>query len=68
MHDVFPDAAEFSWQNGYGAFTVSESQIESVTKYIAGQKLHHQKGSFEDEFKGLLKKNGIEFDPRYLWS
>ena len=68
MHDVFPDAAEFSWQNGYGAFTVSESQIESVTKYIAGQKIHHQKGSFEDEFKGLLTKNGIEFDPRFLWS
>ena len=68
MHDVFPDAAEFSWQNGYGAFTVSESQIESVTKYIAGQKIHHRKGSFEDEFKVLLNKNGIEFDPRFLWT
>ena len=66
MHDVFPDAQDFSWQNGYGAFTVSASQIQSVQKYIADQQIHHAKQSFEDEFVGLLRKNEIEFDPKYL--
>ena len=68
MHDVFPDARDFSWQNGYGAFTVSASQISAVEKYIADQQIHHAKQSFEDEFVGLLKKNEIEFDPIYLWT
>ena len=68
MHDVFPDAKDFSWQNGYGAFTVSSSQISGVQKYIADQQIHHAKQSFEDEFVGLLEKNEIEFDRRYLWT
>ena len=68
MHDVFPDAADFSWQNGYGAFTVSSSQIDGVRQYIANQEIHHAKISFEDEFIVLLEKNGIEFDRKYLWT
>lgn len=68
MHDVFPETADFSWQNGYGAFTVSESQVERVKNYIARQKQHHGKESFETEFVSLLEKNGIEFDRRYLWT
>jgi len=68
MHDVFPDASDFAWQRGYGAFTVSVSQVDRVRKYIAEQKTHHAKQSFEDEFVGLLQKNEIEFDPRFLWS
>ncbi|MEJ7624252.1 MAG: IS200/IS605 family transposase [Pyrinomonadaceae bacterium] len=68
MHDVFPDAKDFSWQNGYGAFTVSESQIDKVATYIAKQKQHHQKESFEHEFIGLLQKNSIEFEMKYLWT
>ena len=68
MHSVFPDAADFSWQNGYGAFSVSESQVDVVANYIAKQKQHHQKESFEDEFVVLLAKNGIEFDRKYLWT
>jgi REP element-mobilizing transposase RayT len=67
MHDIFPDAADFSWQRGYGAFTVSVSQVERVRQYIAEQEKHHAVNSFEDEFTGLLRKNEIEFDPRYLW-
>lgn len=58
MHEVFPDASAFSWQNGYGAFTVSESQVERVTNYIAAQKEHHKKGSFDKEFTALLENNG----------
>lgn len=69
MHKVFPELKDFSWQNGYGAFTVSASQIEKVREYIANQEKHHQKiGSFRDEFTGLLKANEIEFDEKYLFS
>jgi len=68
MHDIFPDAADFSWQNGYGAFTVSESQIDAVARYIARQKEHHQNESFEGEFVSMLEKNGIKFEMKYLWT
>jgi REP element-mobilizing transposase RayT len=67
MHKLFPELRDFAWQNGYGAFTVSASQIERVRRYIANQKLHHQKQSFRDEFITLLRVNGIEFDEKYLW-
>ena len=68
MHDVFPDAKDFSWQNGYGAFSVGPSEIDRVKKYIANQKVHHGKQSFEDEFVELLALHEIEFDRRYLWA
>jgi len=68
MHNVFPELKDFSWQNGYGAFTVSASQVEKVKEYIANQERHHQKRSFQDEFIGLLKANEIEFDEKYLFS
>lgn len=66
MHDVFPALKDFSWQRGYGAFTVSASQVEKVRQYIANQEEHHRKQDFREEFIGLLRKNGIEFDERYL--
>ncbi|MGE3467702.1 MAG: IS200/IS605 family transposase [Pyrinomonadaceae bacterium] len=58
---------KFYWQRRYGAFTVSESASNAVRKYIRDQKEHHLKQSFEDEYKGLLLKHGVEFDERYLW-
>ena len=67
MHKIFPELEDFSWQNGYGAFTVSASQIEKVKQYIANQEQHHQKRSFRDEFIALLKANEIEFDEKYLF-
>lgn len=67
MHKVFPELADFSWQNGYGAFTVSASQIEKIKEYIANQERHHQRRSFRDEFVVLLKANEIEFDEKYLF-
>ena len=66
MHDLFPSLAEFSWQRGYAAFTVSQSNVEDVRRYVAGQKEHHEKISFRDEFIEFLKANGIEYDERYL--
>jgi len=66
MHEVFPDLEDFAWQRGYGAFTVSASQVEQVQNYIARQREHHQKRSFRDEFAAFLRANGVEFDERYL--
>jgi putative transposase len=57
----------FQWQAGYGAFSVSQSQSERVQRYIAGQEQHHARLSFQDEFRQLLRKHGIEFDERYVW-
>ena len=69
MHDIFPAMKDFTWQRGYGAFTVSSSQIEKVREYIANQEVHHKKvGSFRDEFIKLLKANEIEFNEKYLWT
>lgn len=58
----------FSWQSRYGAFTVSESQVEKVRIYILRQEEHHRRVSFEEEFKALLRAHQIEFDERYLWT
>jgi REP element-mobilizing transposase RayT len=66
MHNVFPALRDFSWQRGYGAFTVSQSNVEEVRQYITRQKEHHQKVSFRDEFIQFLKVNGIEYDERYV--
>lgn len=58
----------FGWQDGYGAFSVGESQIDLVKRYIAGQKERHKKQTFEQELTALLQKYRIPYDDRYLWS
>jgi putative transposase len=62
-----PHLGEFAWQSGYGAFAVSQSNIEAVLEYIANQREHHRKSTFQDEFRKLLERNGVTFDERYLW-
>jgi len=57
----------FHWQNGYGAFSIGQSGVEALTKYIAKQKEHHRRTTFQDEFRSFLKKYGIEYDERYVW-
>jgi putative transposase len=57
----------FYWQNGYGAFSVSPSHVAPLQKYIANQEEHHRRESFQDEFRRLLRKYGVEFDERYVW-
>jgi putative transposase len=57
----------FQWQNGYGAFSVSTSQLDKVTTYIHNQHEHHKKMTFEDEFLALLKKAGVLFDPAHVF-
>ena len=66
MHDVFPTLADFSWQRGYAAFTVSQSNLCEVQQYIAHQKDHHSRVSFRDEFILFLKENDIEYDERFI--
>ena len=63
---TFKDAASFAWQEGYGAFTVSESQVPKVRRYIERQEEHHRTVSFLEELKVLLKAHGLPFDERYL--
>jgi len=58
---------KFAWQDGYAAFTVSESQQARVAGYIRGQEQHHRATSFKDELLALLKRHRIEYDERYLW-
>ena len=67
VHSAFPQLKEFSWQKGYGAFSVSISQLSRTINYIRNQKEHHRKRTFKEEYRALLKKNGIEYDERYIW-
>jgi REP element-mobilizing transposase RayT len=57
----------FRWQEGFGAFSYSRSQVDAVCKYILTQETHHSRGSFKSEYLGLLKKFDIEYDERYLF-
>jgi REP element-mobilizing transposase RayT len=58
----------FSWQTGYTAFSVSKSHVEQVKRYIRNQEEHHRKISFQEELLAFLKKNGIEYDSRYIFA
>jgi REP element-mobilizing transposase RayT len=62
-----PELSDFSWQSGYGIFSVSCSQLESVKAYIANQEAHHRKISFQDELRQFLKRHEVSFDERYVW-
>ena len=67
VHQTFPDLRGFSWQNGYGAFSVSASALPAVKRYLAGQEEHHRRRTFQEEFVEFLKRHEIEYDERYLW-
>ena len=62
-----PEFTTFAWQSGYGAFAVSETMSESVCKYIANQREHHCKVSFQEEFRKFLKRHRIIYDEKYVW-
>ena len=67
IHETFPDQHPFAWQEEYGAFNVSVSQLDKTIQYIQGQEEHHRKTTFQKEFKVLLEKHRVEYDERYLW-
>ena len=63
----FPQIENFAWQAGYGNFSVSASNLESVRTYIEKQEEHHARISFQDEFRYFLENHGVAFDEKYVW-
>jgi REP element-mobilizing transposase RayT len=59
--------SKFEWQGGYGAFSIHQSQIDQVTKYIRGQVEHHRRRTFQEEYLDFLREYQIPYDERYLW-
>ena len=57
----------FEWQRGYGAFSVSQSMSDAVSRYISNQREHHRKKNFEEEYLTMLSNHQVEFDPRYVF-
>jgi putative transposase len=67
VHETFPEHRLFGWQEEYGAFSVSVSQLDRIVEYIQNQQEHHRKMTYQEEFVALLKKHRIEFIEKYLW-
>jgi len=67
IHDTFPELKSLAWQDGFGVFSVSKSNVADVIDYIKDQRAHHAKQTFEDEYVAMLKKHGIDYDDRYLF-
>jgi REP element-mobilizing transposase RayT len=67
IHDSFSDRRDFAWQEGYGAFSVGISQIESTVEYIRKQPEHHRHKTFEEEFVAFLERHQIEYDPKFVF-
>ena len=62
-----PEFAGFAWQAGYGAFAVSESNVETVRAYIANQREHHRTKTFQEEYRAFLERHNVTFDESYVW-
>jgi putative transposase len=62
-----PELRRFSWQHGYGAFSVSQDDLEDLMTYIDNQVEHHRVRTFQEEYLAFLKKYGVQYDERYLW-
>lgn len=67
LKQKFPALLNFKWQAGYGAFSVSASNIEKVRRYIENQEEHHRVKTFEEELREFLTNYQIEYDERYVW-
>ncbi len=67
MKSKGPALRGFAWQAGYGVFSVAPDRVDAVKAYIAGQREHHRKRTFQEEYVALLKTCGIEYDERYIW-
>jgi putative transposase len=64
---LHPSLEDFYWQNGYGAFSVNYKGVEAVAQYIRNQHAHHNKQSFQDEFRAYMAEYEMEYDERYVW-
>jgi putative transposase len=66
IHETFPKLADFAWQDGYAAFTVSHSGLEKVVAYIKDQNKHHKRTTFEEEMEHFFQRHGVEYDKRHI--
>jgi REP-associated tyrosine transposase len=67
VHDTFPNMREFAWQNGYGTFSIGYPDLSDLKAYFARQVEHHKTESFQDEYRGFLRRYGLSWDERYVW-
>ena len=67
LHEAFPTMCDFAWQEGYGAVSIGVSQVEDTIRYIKHQPEHHRTRTFEEEYRAILERNGIEFDEQHLF-
>ena len=67
IHDTFPELPDYAWQDGFGVFSVSKSNVPDVVEYIKTQREHHAKQTFEDEYVSMLRLHGIDYDERYVF-
>lgn len=67
VKERMPNLADFYWQKGYGAFSVSPNHVDALTEYIVNQEEHHRHESFQDEFRRICERNDVEIDERYVW-
>lgn len=66
IHEAFPKMRSFEWQEGYGAFSIGVSGIETTVAYIRNQMEHHRNRAFREEFLAMLRKHGLDYDERLL--
>ena len=67
IHEKWPRRLKFHWQQGYAAFSVSQSAVDRVIRYIRNQEKHHRRVTYQDEVRQFLKQHGMECDERYMW-
>lgn len=67
IHETFPRLRSFSWQQGYGAFSIGVSQLPETIRYIERQPEHHRTCTFQEEYLSILKKHEMSFNEKYLW-
>lgn len=67
IKEASPNMSKFHWQGGYAAFSVSQSNLAEVIRYIENQEAHHKRMTFQDEYRAFLNAHKIEFDERYVW-
>jgi REP element-mobilizing transposase RayT len=67
MKALAPDLATFSWQRGYGCFSVGPADLDSLSAYIENQEEHHRTRTFQEEYRMFLKKYGVDYDETYVW-
>ena len=67
IKETSPKLSKFYWQGGYAAFSVSQSNLAEVVRYIENQEEHHKRVTFQDEYRAFLEAYGVDYDERYVW-